>query len=569
MGKTSLALNIAQHVGTKTEQHGRRVQPRDVARAALPAHAVLRGADRRPRAADGVPAQRRLGAAHRGARRAGPGEGLHRRHAVDRRAGDARQVAAARRRARPAPARRRLHPADAGPGAVRQPDAGTRRDLAGAQGPGQGAGRPGRRAVAAQPGAGGAVRPSAAALRPARVGRPRAGRRRRHPHLPRGLLQPGRPGTTASPRSSWPSSATGRPTPSSSPSSKSARASRTTIRACRDRPPGRPRSGAAWSVPPSLTSIWPRCRPTTAPSKRFSHRGRLRRTARPPSSPSSRRMPTATGHGTVALALERAGASMLACADIEEGVALRRAGVGGRILVFGALSVSDLAGLFDYDLTPTCSTPGAGRALQAAAAARGKRLRYHLKIDTGLNRLGFRHDNLAATLPDAVREPGPRSGGRLHALRDRRRSRASAVRAAALAVRRRARPDPPDGCRRAGAPRGQQRGAAAGFARLVRVRAPRSAALRRHAGRVAREAAAAPGDVAPKPHRLGQARAGGRGGRIRGAVLARHAARRRHRACRLCRRPRHQARRPRGACWSAAGARRSSARCRWTCWRWM
>jgi alanine racemase len=116
----------------------------------------------------------------------------------------------------------------------------------------------------------------------------------------------------------------------------------------------------------------------------------------------------AYGHGArhVALALEQAGASMLACADIEEGVALRRAGVGGRILVFGALSVSDLGGLFDYDLTPTCSTPGAGRALQAAAAARGTRLRYHLKIDTGLNRLGFRHDNLAATLPELFASPG-------------------------------------------------------------------------------------------------------------------------------------------------------------------
>jgi alanine racemase len=131
--------------------------------------------------------------------------------------------------------------------------------------------------------------------------------------------------------------------------------------------------------------------------------------------PSGRRPPdiiavvkaNAYGHGArpVALALERAGASMLACADIEEGVALRRAGVRGRILVFGALSVSALAGLFDYDLTPTCSTPGAGRALQAAAAARGRRLRYHLKIDTGLNRLGFRYDNLAFTLPDLFRSP--------------------------------------------------------------------------------------------------------------------------------------------------------------------
>src|SRR5512137_2898452 len=115
----------------------------------------------------------------------------------------------------------------------------------------------------------------------------------------------------------------------------------------------------------------------------------------------------AYGHGArhVALALEEAGAATLACADIEEGVALREAGVRRRILVFGALSVSDLSGLFEFDLTPTCSTPGAGRALQAAASARGRRLRYHLKIDTGLNRLGFRHDNVERTLPELFASP--------------------------------------------------------------------------------------------------------------------------------------------------------------------
>jgi alanine racemase len=73
--------------------------------------------------------------------------------------------------------------------------------------------------------------------------------------------------------------------------------------------------------------------------------------------------------------------------------------------VFGALSVSDLGGLFEYGLTPTCSTPAAGRALQAAAGARGRRLRYHLKIDTGMNRLGFRHDNLDRTLPELFASP--------------------------------------------------------------------------------------------------------------------------------------------------------------------
>jgi alanine racemase len=91
---------------------------------------------------------------------------------------------------------------------------------------------------------------------------------------------------------------------------------------------------------------------------------------------------------------------MLAVADIEEGVDLRKSGIRGPILIFGALSVSDLDGVFDHDLTPTISSPSAGHALQHGAGKRGVTLRYHLKIDTGMNRLGFRHDNLRRTLPE-------------------------------------------------------------------------------------------------------------------------------------------------------------------------
>ncbi|MBI4265346.1 MAG: alanine racemase [Acidobacteria bacterium] len=112
----------------------------------------------------------------------------------------------------------------------------------------------------------------------------------------------------------------------------------------------------------------------------------------------------AYGHGSerVALALEQAGATMLACADIEEGIVLRRAGVRVPVLVFGALSVSDLDGLFEYALTPTISTPSAARAVQTAAARHGITIGYHLKIDTGMNRLGFRYDNLRRTLPELL-----------------------------------------------------------------------------------------------------------------------------------------------------------------------
>src|SRR6202158_4513384 len=83
----------------------------------------------------------------------------------------------------------------------------------------------------------------------------------------------------------------------------------------------------------------------------------------------------AYGHGAaqVARALEDTGADLLACADIEEGAVLRAAGVEADILVFGALSVSDLDGLFDCGLTPTISTPGAARGGRGGAARARRR----------------------------------------------------------------------------------------------------------------------------------------------------------------------------------------------------
>jgi alanine racemase len=115
----------------------------------------------------------------------------------------------------------------------------------------------------------------------------------------------------------------------------------------------------------------------------------------------------AYGHGAVrvARALEEAGAKWLAVADIEEGLELRESGSRARILVFGALSVSELGGVFSHELTPTVASPAAGRALQAAAAVRDTRVAYHLKIDTGMHRLGFRHENVEWTLPDVLASP--------------------------------------------------------------------------------------------------------------------------------------------------------------------
>jgi alanine racemase len=87
------------------------------------------------------------------------------------------------------------------------------------------------------------------------------------------------------------------------------------------------------------------------------------------------------------------------------------------VLIFGALGISDLSdldGVFEFALTPTISTPSAAAALEAAARGQtprrnsipdsaDKRLHCHLKIDTGMNRLGFRHDNLTQTLPEIAR----------------------------------------------------------------------------------------------------------------------------------------------------------------------
>ena len=65
----------------------------------------------------------------------------------------------------------------------------------------------------------------------------------------------------------------------------------------------------------------------------------------------------------------------------------------------------------DLDARRRARGAGGGRA------ATGSALRYHLKIDTGMNRLGFRHDNLRAHAAGAAREREPRARRRLHALR--------------------------------------------------------------------------------------------------------------------------------------------------------
>ncbi len=88
-------------------------------------------------------------------------------------------------------------------------------------------------------------------------------------------------------------------------------------------------------------------------------------------------------HGAVevARALESEGAAWLAVSNVEEGVYLRRQGIRARILVMADFLPDERAGLEEFHLTPVI------HSLDDLAAAR---VPYHLKIDSGMGRLGTR-----------------------------------------------------------------------------------------------------------------------------------------------------------------------------------
>ncbi|MGM0760006.1 MAG: alanine racemase [Thermodesulfobacteriota bacterium] len=99
----------------------------------------------------------------------------------------------------------------------------------------------------------------------------------------------------------------------------------------------------------------------------------------------------AYGHGSVPVALTALnnGADSLAVARLDEAVELRRAGILAPILVFGALPESKLTTLLDYSLIPTISCVSMAEAFSRIAVQLGVRLPAHLKIDTGMGRLGI------------------------------------------------------------------------------------------------------------------------------------------------------------------------------------
>ena len=100
----------------------------------------------------------------------------------------------------------------------------------------------------------------------------------------------------------------------------------------------------------------------------------------------------AYGHGIakVARAALEAGASALAVARTDEGAALRQAGVTAPVLVLGASSDEEIAEGVRNELTLTVCTPEMVDTLESCAKDSGLTGLMHLKIDTGMGRIGVR-----------------------------------------------------------------------------------------------------------------------------------------------------------------------------------
>ncbi|MDU5612285.1 MAG: alanine racemase, partial [Slackia sp.] len=100
------------------------------------------------------------------------------------------------------------------------------------------------------------------------------------------------------------------------------------------------------------------------------------------------------GHGAVQVARTAlsAGASQLAVATVDEGIELRRAGIAAPILILSEPPASAAPLLLQHDIMPSVYTPEFAIAYAELADAHGMRAPYHLALNTGMNRIGVRHD---------------------------------------------------------------------------------------------------------------------------------------------------------------------------------
>jgi alanine racemase len=108
----------------------------------------------------------------------------------------------------------------------------------------------------------------------------------------------------------------------------------------------------------------------------------------------------AYGHGAVETtrALARQGTERFAVASLDEGIALRQAGISASIVVLGGLFEEQVSELVAHRLTPVVSDGRIIPALAKAVHAHQAPYPIHLKIETGMGRLGFSPEELLVLL---------------------------------------------------------------------------------------------------------------------------------------------------------------------------
>lgn len=113
----------------------------------------------------------------------------------------------------------------------------------------------------------------------------------------------------------------------------------------------------------------------------------------------------AYGHGMleVAQALSKIGAEHFAVALAEEGIDLRLGGIQGEILVLGAAMPRAAEEAVRYRLTQTVFTVDMVRLLEKEAVRQDMEALVHIKLDTGMNRIGLRTHEEAVNLAEALK----------------------------------------------------------------------------------------------------------------------------------------------------------------------
>lgn len=99
----------------------------------------------------------------------------------------------------------------------------------------------------------------------------------------------------------------------------------------------------------------------------------------------------AYGHGAVCLGrcLEEEGADWLAVACVDEGIELRKAGIGLPILVLGYTSPGQYEDMIQYGITPAIFSYKTAWLLSETAKKLHRTVNIHIKLDTGMSRIGF------------------------------------------------------------------------------------------------------------------------------------------------------------------------------------